>query len=170
MFNRIFLQTHVTFCEYFMFHEFRRTTCILLLLNILNKKVSQIYFFEILDTVFSSIDAVLWYNSCRLLYDISDMFFIALCLGVFLSFYLNKYQNHIKIFIDGSILDSLDSGSEFVIPELKVQKSFYLGNGFSIFTSELYAILLALHYMCNIKLAIFTFLICWFKISYICIA
>ena len=82
------------------------------------------------------------------------MFFIALCLGVFLSFYLNKYQNHTKIFIDGSILDSLDSGSEFVIPELKVQKSVYLGKGFSIFTSDLYAILMALNYTCNIKLAI----------------
>ena len=29
----------------------------------------------------------------------------------------NKYQNHIKIFTDGSILDSLDSGAGFVIPE-----------------------------------------------------
>ena len=36
----------------------------------------------------------------------------------------NKYQNHIKIFTDGSVLDSLDSGAEFVIPELKVQNSF----------------------------------------------
>ena len=39
----------------------------------------------------------------------------------------NKYQNHTKIFTDGSVLDSLDSGAGFVIPELKVQKSFYLG-------------------------------------------
>ena len=52
----------------------------------------------------------------------------------------NKYQNHIKIFTDGSVLDSLDSGAGFVIPELKVQKSVYLGKGFSILTSELYAI------------------------------
>ena len=52
----------------------------------------------------------------------------------------NKYQNHIKIFTDGSFLDSLDSGAGFVIPESKVQKSFYLGKGFSIFTSELYAV------------------------------
>ena len=37
----------------------------------------------------------------------------------------NKYQNHIKIFTDGSVLDSLDIGAGFVIPELKVQKSFY---------------------------------------------
>ena len=39
----------------------------------------------------------------------------------------NKYQKHIKIFTDGSVLDSLDSGAGFVIPDLKVQKSFYLG-------------------------------------------
>ena len=67
----------------------------------------------------------------------------------------NKYQNHIKIFTDGSVQDSLDSGAGFVIPELlKVQKSFYLGKGFFIFTSDLYAILMALNYTCNIKLAI----------------
>ena len=52
--------------------------CILLSPNILNKKVSQIYFFQVLNTQsFWSIDAVSWYKSCRLLYDISDMFFIA---------------------------------------------------------------------------------------------
>ena len=59
----------------------------------------------------------------------------------------NKYQNHMKIFTDGSILDSLDSGAGCVIPDLKVQKSFYLGKFFSIFTSELYAILIALNYI-----------------------
>ena len=58
----------------------------------------------------------------------------------------NKYQNHIKIFTDGSVLDS-DSGAGFVIPELKVQNFFYLGKGFSTFTSELYAILMALNYI-----------------------
>ena len=63
---------------------------------------------------------------------------------------INNYQNHIKIFTDGSVLDSLDSGAGFVIPELKVQTSFYLGKVFSIFTSELYAILMALNYICNI--------------------
>ena len=42
----------------------------------------------------------------------------------------NKYQNHIKIFTDGSVLDSLNSGAGFVIPELKVQTSFYLGKVF----------------------------------------
>ena len=43
---------------------------------------------------------------------------------------MDNYQNHIKIFTDGSVLDSLESGAGFVIPELKVQKSFYLGKGF----------------------------------------
>ena len=72
----------------------------------------------------------------------------------------NKYQNHIKIFTDCSVLDSLDSGAGFVIPELKVQKYFYLGKSFSIFTSELYAVLMALNYICNIQLAIYNFVIC----------
>ena len=29
---------------------------------------------------------------------------------------IDNYQNHIKIFTDGSVLDSLDSGAGFVIP------------------------------------------------------
>jgi len=45
---------------------------------------------------------------------------------------INNYQNHIQIFTDGSILDSVDSGAEFVIPELKVQKLFYLEGFFHI--------------------------------------
>ena len=44
----------------------------------------------------------------------------------------NEYQNHMKIFTDGSVLVSLDSGAGYVIPDLKVQKSFYLGKGFSM--------------------------------------
>ena len=39
-------------------------------------------------------------------------------------------------------MDSLDSGARFVIPDLKVQKSFYLGKGFSIFISKFYAVLM----------------------------
>ena len=42
----------------------------------------------------------------------------------------NKYQNHIKVFTDGSVLDSLDSGAGFVIPDLKVPKNFLLREGF----------------------------------------
>ena len=36
----------------------------------------------------------------------------------------NKFQNLIKIFTDVSVMDTLDSGAGFVIPDLKVQKSF----------------------------------------------
>ena len=64
-----------------------------------------------------------------------------------LNILIDNYQNHITIFTDGSLLDSLDSGAGFVIPELKVQKSFYLGKCFAIFTSELYAVLMALNYV-----------------------
>ena len=71
----------------------------------------------------------------------------------------NNYHNQIKIFTDGSVLDSLDSGAGFIIPELKVQNSFYLEKSFSIFTSELYAVLMALNYICNIKLAILLLLL-----------
>ena len=39
-------------------------------------------------------------------------------------------EDYIKIFTDGSVLDSLDSGAGFIIPELKAQKSFYLGKFF----------------------------------------
>ena len=38
-----------------------------------------------------------------------------------------------NIFTDVSVLDSLDSGAGFIISDLIVQKSFYLGEGFSIF-------------------------------------
>ena len=65
-------------------------------------------------------------------------------------------------------MDSLDSGAGFVIPDLKVQKSFYLGKGFSISTSELYAILMALNYICNIQLAIYNFVICVDSKSVLC--
>ena len=73
----------------------------------------------------------------------------------------NKYQNHIKIFTDGSVQDSLDSGAGFVIPDLKVLKSFYLGKFFfSTYLHLSYAILMALNYICNIQLAIYNFVIC----------
>ena len=64
----------------------------------------------------------------------------------------NNDQNHTKILlmipfsnIDDSIFDLLDSGAGFIIPDLKVQKSFYLS--FSIFTLEWYVILMTLNYI-----------------------
>ena len=79
----------------------------------------------------------------------------------------NNYQNHIKIFTDGFVLDSLDSGTGFVIPDLKMQKSFCLGKGFSIFTSELYAILMTLDYICSIQLAIYIYTFFFFFFSFL---
>ena len=46
-----------------------------------------------------------------------------------------KLSKLYKMFTNGSVLDSLLSGAGYVIPDLKVQKSFYLGKSFSIFTS-----------------------------------
>ena len=70
------------------------------------------------------------------------------------------YPNHLKIFTDGSVLDTADSGAGFVIPALKVQQSFYIGKGFSIFTSELYAILMALNYINSLSYDIYNILLC----------
>ena len=44
-----------------------------------------------------------------------------------------------------------DSGFGFYIPALDVKESFYIGKENSIFTAELYAILMALHCISNIK-------------------
>ena len=51
-----------------------------------------------------------------------------------------------------------------------MQKSFYLGKGFSIFTAELYALLMALNYTCNIQfaIAIYSFVICVDSKSVLC--
>ena len=70
----------------------------------------------------------------------------------------NNYQNHSKTFTDSSTLD-FDSAAGFVILHLKARKYFYLVKFFSIFKTELYAILMALYYICNIQLAIFNVLI-----------
>ena len=64
-----------------------------------------------------------------------------------------------KVFTDSSVLDFKDSGAGFFIPDLKVQKCSYLGKGFSIFTLQLYAIITALNYICNIPLATFNIVI-----------
>ena len=71
-----------------------------------------------------------------------------------------NYQYHMKIYTDGSVLDSGDCGSAFTIPVLKQQKSFYLGRGLSIYTCELYAILFALQHLMDITLDIINIVIC----------
>jgi ribonuclease HI len=70
------------------------------------------------------------------------------------------YPFHLKLFTDGSLLDSGECGSGFTIPFLNIHKSFSLGKGFSIFTSELYAILMALNCINNMGKCFFNILIC----------
>ena len=65
-----------------------------------------------------------------------------------------------KIYTDGSVIDSSESGAGFVIPDLKVFKSFSLGKGLSIFTCELFAILMALQTIINSTHLYYGILIC----------
>ena len=51
--------------------------------------------------------------------------------------------NHLQIFTDGSVLESGEVGCAFVIPDLKITRRYTLPTGTSIFTAELYAILMA---------------------------
>ena len=60
-------------------------------------------------------------------------------------------SNHLKMFTDGSVLENEQGGAGFLIPEFKTggkkRRSFYLGKGMSIFTAELFALLMALSYI-----------------------
>ena len=59
----------------------------------------------------------------------------------------NNYPNHLKIYTDGSLLDNNKGGAAFIIPGLKIEKSFHIGENKSIFTAELVAITMALNYL-----------------------
>ena len=54
--------------------------------------------------------------------------------------HLSDYSNHLKIYAYGSVLENEQADAGFVIPETKTEKSFYLGNGRSIFTAQLVAL------------------------------
>ena len=47
-----------------------------------------------------------------------------------------------------------------MIPDLKIQKAFYLGKRFSIFTAELYAILMALEFIFHLQFSFFRIVFC----------
>ena len=49
--------------------------------------------------------------------------------------------NHLQIFMDSSVLESGGIGCAFVITDLKITRHYRLPAGTSIFTAELYAIL-----------------------------
>ena len=71
-----------------------------------------------------------------------------------------NYMNHLKVFTDGSVLDNRQAGAAFVIPALKIQKSYFLGKDFSIFTAELYAIIMALKYLIDFPHTVFQVVFC----------
>ena len=71
-----------------------------------------------------------------------------------------NYQYDLKVYTDGSVLDNKYTGAAFYIPSLNVEKSFHLGEHFSIFTAELVAILMALHYLQELKVTPYQILFC----------
>ena len=73
---------------------------------------------------------------------------------------LNIYNDHIKIFTDGSRLDNGNAGAAFVIPSLKIQKNYHLGNKYSIFSAELVGILKALQFIGQSKLPVSKIVLC----------
>ena len=80
MFN-IFLQTHVTFWEYLVLHEFKRNLYITLPKYLEQEGIADLLFSICLYTVFLSSELISWNESSWLLDDILDMFFIAPCLA-----------------------------------------------------------------------------------------
>ena len=80
--DKIFLQTHITFCEYLVFHEFKRNLYITLAKYLEKEGIADLLFFNFsIQLVFLSSELISWDESSRLLDDISDMFFIAPCLA-----------------------------------------------------------------------------------------
>nr|KAG5691212.1 hypothetical protein BaRGS_019423 [Batillaria attramentaria] len=54
-----------------------------------------------------------------------------------------RFSQHLKIYTDGSVLDSGEVGCAFVIPDLGITRRYKLNAGLSIFSAEMYAILMA---------------------------
>nr|KAG5704907.1 hypothetical protein BaRGS_003890 [Batillaria attramentaria] len=54
-----------------------------------------------------------------------------------------RFSQHLKIYTDGSVLGSGEVGCAFVIPDLGITRRYKLNAGLSIFSAEMYAILMA---------------------------
>ena len=61
-----------------------------------------------------------------------------------------KYQNHLKVYTDGSKLQSGDVGCAFYIHDFKLKRQYKLNNDISIFSAELFAMCMALSYINDI--------------------
>ena len=58
-----------------------------------------------------------------------------------------QFSQHLKVYTDGSLLDSGEVGCAFVIPDLGITKEFKLNAGLSIFSAEMFAILMACEFI-----------------------
>ena len=72
----------------------------------------------------------------------------------------SKYPNHLKVYTDGFLLNNNQSGSAFVIPSLKINKSYSIGENRSIFSAELIAIVMALNYLIDLPFTVFRVVFC----------
>lgn len=54
-----------------------------------------------------------------------------------------RLRNYLKVYTDGSVLDNGEVGCAFAIPEFNLVRKYKLNEGVSIFTAEMYAILMA---------------------------
>ena len=78
---KIFLQTHVSYCEYLVFREFKRNLYITLAKYLEQEGIADLSCLICLHIVFLSSELISWDERSRLLDDISDIFFIAPCLA-----------------------------------------------------------------------------------------
>ena len=71
-----------------------------------------------------------------------------------------KYQHHLKIFTDGSVMEDGAAGAAFVIPEFNNLTHSYSLPAVSVFTAELLAISMALQHISAIPATPFAIVIC----------
>ena len=71
-----------------------------------------------------------------------------------------KYFMKLQIYTDGSLLENGHAGAGFVIPDFKMYKSYHLGKGYSIFTAELIAILMALDTLVSMNTSFYSIVFC----------
>ena len=65
-----------------------------------------------------------------------------------------------NIYSDGSVLGNTQTGARLFIPANKVVQSYYTGNKYYVFSAELVAIRMALHYILNLPVSIFRIGLC----------
>ena len=71
-----------------------------------------------------------------------------------------KYQHHLKIYTDGSVMEDGAAGAAFVIPEFNNLTHSYSLPAVSVFTAELLAISMALQHISVIPVTPFAIVIC----------